>query len=168
MSAEILKISDYRGYKIKLDGNNRFDVDGPEAEDSSTFDSYNEATAFVDKLIELIEKRTKRKLELPIITQTGVAVVVTGIHGSSGALLTKPPLKQRTYNAPSVYPNTPKIAALIEARNVLSKKLDEADAKLSIVEINNDAYGFRRMKSDDALADLEAKYAKALKEAEAL
>lgn len=139
--------TEYKGHRIAIRNDFRFTVDLGSGE-SATYDTYNEATARIDRLVATEEAVKKEKLQIQVYDAKGGSVLVTGIHAATGILLTKPKLDP--YGNNRLYPQHPKVAAILGRRLALEQEMGKLDEVLGELELEKPSKPYRVL-MDEAL-----------------
>ena len=157
----------YRGYSIKLNARMQFEVSGPGIEkgkfddDYIVFQSYDQASLAIDKLVKTLskQKRVASELALAVVTKGGLQASITGIN-----------IRERRINGVhrdenEVYPAVPWLVALLEEAGRLQVRRDAILAQAKPYRINTARSGYGIYRDDDsyteAIIELKKDYAKA-------
>lgn len=109
------------------------------------FDSYQKMKDAIDGAAARIAATKKAKLNLPVLSPSGVETVIVGVHSGHGGALTKP--KVDLGHGDAAYPNLPWIRQAIERSRELELESRHITEALRAVRFGAKGYGYA--KSDE-------------------
>ncbi len=100
----------YKGYDITLTEAFKFavDLEGKKRD----YDSMGQARDAIDRYEKDKDRVGRKKLSIPLVTNSLETTTLTGVHASNGNLLTTP--KVESYYSSKLYVDTPSVRAAIE------------------------------------------------------
>lgn len=167
------KIFQSDDYTITLTETNQFKAEGPDLRGGGQdFDTYAQAIAKIEAVTGAAAKRSKRKLALPVLHGSGVAVSLTGLHATQGVFLVSPKLERNSYGARNggddFFPDVPVVRELLNRVKHLQAQLDATNKKLEMLEVKEVGWHIRDADYDKALDNLVAQHAEVTAKAEAM
>lgn len=117
----------YEGHTITIDAEHkRFRIDGPLIKE--WVGSFDSAKQQIDEALKKHEAQTRKRVSLPVLTETGERVKLTGIHAGNGSILGLP--GSGGYSTPDFYPDVPWIAEVLQNIAELSKQIKAQENRL--------------------------------------